>query len=405
MSLSQARKALFHSVSRPSIWTKSPVQAVVTCPRGLKNFNMDPPAGGDPPLSKNKLKKLKRDEAWEAGREQRRIIRREKNKERREKKRAARDLAATQQSDSLQGRTNGDSATGPEEAKGRRHSRYTQVPMTIIIDCGFDELMSDTERKSLASQITRCYSDNHKAPYQVHLVISSFGGHLKQRFDTVLAGHHRSWKGVKFLEQDFVDAASQAEAQMRSPTGGALAGALASNDTVEGQSSPGETIYLTSDSPHTLSSLSPYSTYIIGGLVDRNRHKGICYMKAMERGIRTAKLPIGDYMQMASRFVLATNQVSEIMLRWIECGKWGEAFVKVMPKRKGGVLKLECEEKHVGSDEFVNSETETSAHEGAAKVVGGEGDIGLDDDGVEQGTPEQGDSLPVNKAPPGDSAS
>ncbi|KAL8831733.1 MAG: hypothetical protein Q9191_000704 [Dirinaria sp. TL-2023a] len=359
---------------------------------------MDPATSGDPPLSKNKLKKLRRDEAWEAGREARRIIRREKNKERRERKRATRDLAATQQSDSLNGHTNGDNTVEFEEAGGRRHPQHIRVPITIVIDCGFDELMLDTERKSLASQITRCYSDNHKAPYQVHLAISSFGGHLKERFDTVLAGHHRSWKGVKFLEQDSVDAANQAEAWMRGSAGGELAGALESNDTAEGQSNPGETIYLTSDSPNTLSSLSPYSTYIIGGLVDRNRHKGICYKKAMDRGIKTAKLPIGDYMQMTSRFVLSTNQVNEIMLRWIECGKWGEAFMKVMPKRKGGVLKPECEEQqHVRSEEFLNSETEASALEGAAEVISGQSDVEVDNDDVEQGTSESGDCQPRKK--------
>jgi hypothetical protein len=37
--------------------------------------------------------------------------------------------------------------------------------------------------------------------------------------------------------------------------------------------------------------------------VDRNRYKSICYNRAKEQGIATAKLPIGDYMQ------LETSQV------------------------------------------------------------------------------------------------
>jgi len=49
-------------------------------------------------------------------------------------------------------------------------------------------------------------------------------------------------------------------------------------------------------------------------------------------------------MEMASRFVLATNHVNEIMLKWLECGDWGEAFVQVIPKRKGGKLKDQEEE-------------------------------------------------------------
>jgi tRNA (guanine9-N1)-methyltransferase len=40
--------------------------------------------------------------------------------------------------------------------------------------------------------------------------------------------------------------------------------------------------------------------YIIGGLVDRNRWKGITMKKASEQGIQTAKLPIGSYLKMSS---------------------------------------------------------------------------------------------------------
>lgn len=39
-------------------------------------------------------------------------------------------------------------------------------------------------------------------------------------------------------------------------------------------------VYLTADSPNELSSLDPVKKYIIGGIVDRNRHKNICFKKA-----------------------------------------------------------------------------------------------------------------------------
>lgn len=54
----------------------------------------------------------------------------------------------------------------------------------------------------------------------------------------------------------------------------------------------------------------------------------------MAQGIRTAKLPIGDYIKMASRFVLTTNQVVEIMLKYLECRDWKVAFMEVIPQRK-----------------------------------------------------------------------
>jgi tRNA (guanine9-N1)-methyltransferase len=102
-----------------------------------------------------------------------------------------------------------------------------------------------------------------------------------------------------------------------------------------------QVIYLSSESDNTINELRPYGIYVIGGLVDRNRHKGICYKRAMDREVMTAKLPIGEFLQMNSRYVLATNHVNEIMLKWLEVGDWGDAFMKVIPKRKGGALKTQ----------------------------------------------------------------
>ena len=297
-----------------------------------------------PTLSKNQLKKLKRDQAWEENRAKRKAKRKEKTQERKQRKRVARNEAnLVPSAQQINPQLLGEKKNVGLSEKPKR-SQSVRLPITLVLDCGFDDLMMDKERTSLGSQLTRCYSDNHKAPFEVHLAVSSFGGHLKERFDGVLAGQYQSWKNVRFLESDFVEAATQAKQWMKEDQGTKIAGTLAdmvhSGDTTIDQSQQeGEVVYLTSDSPETLTELRPFSTYIIGGLVDRNRHKGICYKKARDRGIKTAKLPIGDYMQMTSRFVLATNHVTEIMLRWLELGDWGQAFLQVVPKRKGGVLK------------------------------------------------------------------
>ena len=302
------------------------------------SLSTEPGDGEAPPLSKNKLKKLKRDQEWEANRAKRKEKRREKQLEKKQRKRAARqELAPVPHTDQVlvQHKDQAQNSAGPEKST---RQQYIQLPVTIVLDCGFEDLMNDKELKSLGAQVTRCYSDNHKAPFQPHLVISSFGGLLKERFDGLLAGHHRSWKNVRFLEGDFAQAADMAKQWMKGERGGKIVGAVAEKDD-SAQDEASEVVYLTSDSPDTLTRLRPYSTYIIGGLVDRNRHKGVCYKRALDRNMRTAKLPIGDYMQMTSRFVLATNHVAEIMLRWLELGDWGKAFLQVVPKRKGGVLK------------------------------------------------------------------
>jgi tRNA (guanine9-N1)-methyltransferase len=235
------------------------------------------------------------------------------------------------------GLSNNGTSAGGRPAK-KEHRRAVQLPVTLILDCGFDDLMLPKEIISLGSQLTRAYSDNARARYRAHLVLSSFGGRLKERFDTVLSKQHEGWKFVKFTAESFVEASHDASTMMKGERGGQLAGAFDPLPAAD-RDAEGEIVYLTSDSPDTLETLKPNSTYIIGALVDKNRHKGICYKTAMDKGIKTAKLPIGEYMQMNSRFVLATNHVVEIMLRWLECGDWGEAFERVVPKRKGGVLK------------------------------------------------------------------
>lgn len=440
-------------------------------------------------LSKNQLKKLRRREEWEANRPHRKEKRKQKTQEKKARKRAAREeehnqLQQSQQVADAAGAQDGDASRNalakpprqpqPPSAPKPNFRRPIQLPITIIIDCGFDSLMMEKERISLGSQLTRSYSDNNRALYRAHLVISSFNGLLKERFDTVLHKHYLNWKSVRFEERDFVDVAQEMEEVMRHPKhGGHLVGSFQkfaspntngesrsklskapgeSTDTLlrtgsasveaitesdpssrtdsgmQGESareepisaqkdheplpatsspSPpmptpsipqGEVIYLTSDSPHTLSTLSPYSTYVIGGLVDKNRHKGICYKLAREKGIKTAKLPIGEFLQMSSRKVLATNHVVEILLAWLEeaaaridgeggdeaeRGAWERAFLKVIPKRKGGVLKGQQQQEGDGkvneddvggSDEDIEDEDEIEREHGVEEDA--------DDDGL-----------------------
>lgn len=348
----------------------------------------------DPPLSRNQLKKLRKREQWEAGKDYRKDKRRALHKEKQARKAEARRELNEKIARGEIERPVVKPRTGPR--------RPIQTPVAFVLDCDFDDLMSEKEIISLSAQITRCYSDNKSTPYRVHLAISSWGGALKTRFENVLASNHLSWKGVRFYEGDFVNAGKDLDGIMRGRDGGKLVGALAPpvsetsltedvktvldpdsskpeptfeaiTSSVQAEAKPDSIpkveasevevglkpeqsseadaeiqaeeqpepsiVYLTADSDDTLSVLSPNITYIIGGIVDKNRHKGICYKRATERGIKTARLPIGEYMTMQSRSVLAVNHVVEIMLAWMETGDWGEAFLKVIPKRKEAKLK------------------------------------------------------------------
>lgn len=333
----------------------------------------DQPAKPGPPpgMTKSAWKKMKRQQEWEAGRDARKAQRKEKNKARKERKRQAH----ANGEDNNGGAIDHPHKDQREAQQKLRNQKAVQLPITFIFDCSFDELMMDKEMKSLGQQITRSYSDNRNAPYRAHLCISSFGGSLKERFDGLLNQHYKSWKGFRVFEEDFVEVAEKAKDWMKDlKEGGRLAGTLAEiaarekkNAAETGESAEvapnndkeGEIVYLSSEGTETLNELKPYSTYIIGGLVDKNRYKGICHKRATERGIKTAKLPIGEFLQMNSRSVLATNHVNEIMLQWLACGDWGEAFMKVIPKRKGGQLKSTGEEDDEEND-HENAEAETA---------------------------------------------
>lgn len=321
--------------------------------------------GEGKPMSKNQLKKLRKKQDWEAGRAERKIIRKEKVVAKRERNRAARAQAQEEGGEQQPQPT-------PEEQRLRYILRPVQLPVTFVFDCDFDNLMRDNERVSLASQITRCYSDNKRSKYRAHLTVSSFGGHLRERFDGLLNQVYKSWKGMRFLDEDFVETAEKAKEWMDDTRGKPFKGAFAKyadfdDAQIEELKKQGEVVYLSSESDDTLTELKPFSTYIIGGLVDKNREKGICHKRAVQRGIRTAKLPIGDYLEMSSRKVLATNHVNEIMVNWLETGHWGEAFMKVMPKRKGGKLKDENGKGQEGEDPAGEDDgPEAAADEGQA---------------------------------------
>lgn len=52
--------------------------------------------------------------------------------------------------------------------------------------------------------------------------------------------------------------------------------------------------------------------YIIGGIIDRNSHKGLSFERATAKGIATARLPIDEYMRMTACRVLATNHGTSV---------------------------------------------------------------------------------------------
>lgn len=293
----------------------------------VKRQKVDIPEG----MSKSAWKKLQKQKRWEEEKDDYRLRRRDKKKAARARK-AERKLIGLQEDDNY-------------HQQAKREIPATQEPsrVQIIMDCEFDELMNEKEIVSMSNQITRCYSAKRHSKYEVDLVISSFNKRLKQRFEKSLLDYTK-WQNMTFKENDVLKELLPTDSEDLS-----------------------KYVYLTADTENELQALEEGYTYIIGGIVDKNRHKQLCLNKANDLGLKVARLPIGKYIQMNSRQVLATSHVYEIMCMWFECGRdWEKAFNAVLPPRKlkNGIKedseapdeKVVLQEEHKKEEEDANNE-------------------------------------------------
>ena len=92
-------------------------------------------------------------------------------------------------------------------------------------------------------------------------------------------------------------------------------------------------VYLTPDSENVLDSINPDYSYIIGGIVDKNRFKGKTYEIAKNMNIKTARLPVSEHLDLKASSVLTIFHVVEILLKYKECRDWKVSLEAFVPKR------------------------------------------------------------------------
>ncbi|KAF6328307.1 tRNA methyltransferase 10B [Rhinolophus ferrumequinum] len=108
-------------------------------------------------------------------------------------------------------------------------------------------------------------------------------------------------------------------------------------------------VYLTPDSEHALEDVDLNKVYILGGLVDESIQKKVTFQKAREHSVKTARLPIQEYMVRRKNGknyhseILAINQVFDILSTYFETRNWPEALKKGVSSRKGYVLQNSVE--------------------------------------------------------------
>ncbi|EDO46382.1 predicted protein [Nematostella vectensis] len=188
--------------------------------------------------------------------------------------------------------------------------------LRVALDLSLVHKMSKKEIGKVAGQVRRVYGSNMKSSRPVHL---HFTGLVKS----------------EAIYQECVRQNQGFEQYMVEKTECSLSDVFAAD----------ETIYLTPDSPNVLESLDSRMVYVIGGLVDHTVLKNVTKRKAEVCSLKTARLPLDEYMDMVhsgnhnySR-VLSINQVFDILLKFYETKDWRQALLSGVPARKGFTVK------------------------------------------------------------------
>lgn len=224
-------------------------------------------------LSKNQLKKIKRQEQW--------LKRKQEKKLKKHKKKP--------KPHSLF-RTN----------RAEWDLRKSQG-LKVLIDCDFESSLTDKEKGSLKQQIMYCHALNKGSEHPIEFIATGVSEYLKEELNKVSWGN---WP-LELCAEGYLDKYPKEKL-----------------------------VYLTADSEVELESFDKEMIYIIGGLVDHNRLKMITYNKAKEQEILTARLPLNKYVKLERSAVLTVNHVAGLILKFMETEDWGLAITDAIPARK-----------------------------------------------------------------------
>ena len=247
-------------------------------------------------LSKRQKKKLMKRQRWIDTREERKKKEREKQKLRLEAKRAAGEICGNVLRKRLKGTTMAGSS----------------CKQRVAVDMSFDDLMIEKHLAQCIKQISRCYSANRRVTDPMQLYVTNFKGKCLELMSR--QNGYSNWD-IHFESENYLDVFSKEDI-----------------------------VYLTSESDNVITTLDVTKVYVIGGLVDHNVHKGLCYKLALEKGLHHAKLPIDDFIEMKTRKVLTVDQVFKILLGVSQGKAWKDSFLEAIPPRKGAVGKDDLNE-------------------------------------------------------------
>ena len=278
------------------------------------------------PISKNQLKKLKKQEEWKKKMEKIKAYKKEKKKEKKRLKREEREKEEQlnpKPKQEINEIKNIDKSNIPFKSRKELKEEFKQKcknGMRVIIDCDFEHLMNERGIKSMVRQIVDLYSINKISTNPFRVILYGVGKQIKEGLEK---SDYKNWIGIEiYFKEDFPSFDKFIEE------------ILYKDDKRPLNDIKNNIYYLSADSENNIFNVDNQSTYIIGGIVDRNKYKGLSLNKAKELKINHGKFPIGEYLKLQSSQVLTTNHTFHILNEFSIKHDWKEAFISIIPKRK-----------------------------------------------------------------------
>ena len=214
----------------------------------------------------------------------------------------------------------------------------------LLFDLSFADTMNAAGVKSTTSQLKFSYAILRRHGFPLRPIVTSLQGQFEplrlfegfRRFPPVTAAGH--WRDL-LVDQisPVVPEVATASSNQEAEAGGAEAGG-AGGELVSGgpnlQLLKKSIVYLTADSDTVLLDIEPDTVYVVGAFVDHNSKKGATLELATHVGVRTARLPIDEFLKVGNLCkVLTINTVVDVLSRFCETKSWPSAF-EALPTRR-----------------------------------------------------------------------
>lgn len=200
---------------------------------------------------------------------------------------------------------------------------------TLVFDLSFAWCMTPAATRSTVAQIKYAYSTLHHADFPLRPCITSLAGREVECTDAAPVPSPDSLAPAQLAEElrGLVDFAGFA----RYPP-------IAVTESHWSRLFPlSQVVMLTADAETVLQRIEPSTVYVIGAFVDHNRYKGLTLRAAQRHGVRVARLPIQESIDIGNRCkVLTINHVVDILTRFMQSNQtdWKSALLEVLPTRR-----------------------------------------------------------------------